>query len=87
MQALPAKKVARPTSRRSVGVYRDLMWGMTGIVGGVVVRVRCMGLERSWGRRREVDCLSGATSEERRAVFIFGMWCLSDVVVCIWAAS
>ena len=61
-------KVVRPTTLRSVLVYCDLrgvaMFGIIGMVCGVVVRVRCIGLVRSCVRRRDVDCLSGAASEE-----------------------
>jgi len=48
------------------------MRGAVGIVDGAVVRVRCVGLARSCGRSKDMDCLSGVASEERTALFIVG---------------
>ena len=92
MQAFAAANVAMPMILRSVRLYFDLrgvemleMVGMTGDV--VVVRVLCIGLERSCVRRRDVDCRSGDAIEDRSAAFIVAICSFGGEVLYVMLAS
>jgi hypothetical protein len=91
MQAFAAANVAIPMILRSVRLYLDFigveMLEIVGMMGVVVVRVLCIGLERSCVWRRDVDCRSGDAIEDRSAAFIFAVCSFGGEVFCILWAS